>query len=148
MDASTSFTPIQANGIINMPPNSPVLRSPRLGDTDGQRVLDMAEINDLRRAIQRFQSNNAGNQANGGGGISVSSTTPEGIAKWYSQQSFKVITFFLFCVSVLAIITTALFIDKLSTDQFLGMLSSLLFLMAPSPLDLIKKKKKETVRIV
>ena len=146
VDASTSFTPISAGIGHIMPPNSPVLRSPRMGDSDGQRVMDMAEITDLRKAIQRFQSANGG-QANGGG-ISVSSTTPEGIAKWYSQQSFKVITFFFFCIAVLAIITTALFTDKLSTDQFLGMLSSLLFLMAPSPLDLIKKKKKETVRVV
>lgn len=135
VDAHSSFQP------ITVPPPSPGLISPRFGTVD---ISPREELFNLKKAIQRLQSANGQNVT---GAVSVSSTTPQGISKWYSQQSFKVITFFLFCVTTLGIITAGLFTDKLSTDQFLGMLSSLLFLMAPSPLELIKKKKKESIRI-
>jgi hypothetical protein len=72
---------------------------------------------------------------------SNNSTTPAGIKKYYSNDVFKTITFFVLVVAILSVATSAFFAGKLSSDQFLGTISSLLFLSTPSPLQRKPKKK-------
>ena len=69
------------------------------------------------------------------------STAPHGLKKWYSNDVFKTITFFILVVAVLSVATSAFFYDKLTSDQFLGVISSLLFLSTPSPLQRKPKQK-------
>ena len=69
------------------------------------------------------------------------SATPTGIKKWYSNDVFKTITFFMLVVGILSVSTIAFFNGKLSADQFLGIISSLLFLSTPSPLQRKPKQK-------
>ena len=70
-----------------------------------------------------------------------SAISPPGLKKWYSNDVFKTVTFFVLIVSILGISTACFLMDKLSSDQFLGVVSSLLFLSTPSPLQRKPKKK-------
>ena len=70
----------------------------------------------------------------------ANSQIPEGLKKFYSKDIFKTVTFFTLIILVLAITTTAFFVNKLSSDQMLGVISSLLFLATPSPIQTNKKK--------
>jgi uncharacterized membrane protein YwzB len=72
---------------------------------------------------------------------SNTSNTPSALKKWYSNDIFRVVTFFVLVVAVLGISASAFFVDKLSADQMLGIISSLLFLATPSPLQSKPKKK-------
>lgn len=70
----------------------------------------------------------------------ANSQIPEGLKKFYSKDIFKTVTFFVLILLVLGVTTTAFFMDKLSSDQMLGVISSLLFLATPSPIQTNKKK--------
>ena len=72
---------------------------------------------------------------------STNSNTPIGIKKYYNNDVFKTITFFVLVVAILSVSTSAFFYDKLTSDQFLGIISSLLFLSTPSPLQRKPKQK-------
>ena len=68
---------------------------------------------------------------------------PVNLKGWYSNKIYKVVVFSLLCFSILGVSSTAFFTDRFSSDQFLGVCSSLLFLNTPSPLEhLLKSKKK------
>jgi hypothetical protein len=109
-----------------MPPNSP--RDVEMANVELQmpRGFSQTDVADARLA----------NRAS-----SDSASVPANLKGWYSTKSFKTVSFFLFCSAVLGITTSLRFGDKMNTDQYLGVVSSLLFLMAPSPLDLLKKNK-------
>lgn len=64
-----------------------------------------------------------------------STVPPELLRKWYSKSSFRTITFFFFVVTVLGIATSLIFTSKMDINQYLGLVSSLIMLMVPSPLD-------------
>lgn len=70
-----------------------------------------------------------------------SNTVPSGLKDWYSNYVFRTVTFFILMSAVLSVSTAAFFNGKLSADQFLGIVSSLLFLATPSPLQNKGKKK-------
>lgn len=72
---------------------------------------------------------------------STSTDVPSGLKSWYSNYVFRTVTFFFMMVAVLSVSTAAFFVGKLSSDQFLGIISSLLFLATPSPLQNKPKKK-------
>jgi len=72
---------------------------------------------------------------------STSTEVPSGLKSWYSNYVFRTVTFFFMMVAVLSISSAAFFTGKLSADQFLGIISSLLFLATPSPLQNKPKKK-------
>jgi len=74
---------------------------------------------------------------------SNANSVPEGLKTFWSTQIFRVVMFFLFCFCVLGITTAMTFNKIMSIDQYLGVCSSLLFLLSPSPLDLLKDKKKK-----
>jgi len=101
------------------------------------------------QAIQPFPSQ----QANGAVGRpyqihypeSSVSTTPSGIRDWYSNEIFKIVSFFILVCGVLSVTTVAFYNGKLSSDQFIGICSSLLMMTVPSPLQTIKKGKKTIV---
>lgn len=62
-----------------------------------------------------------------------------------SSRSFRVIIFSVLCLLILLAGSTAYFLDKMATPEYMNIVSNLLFVCAPSPLDsLIKKKKKQT----
>jgi hypothetical protein len=71
----------------------------------------------------------------------TASQVPTGIKRYYSNDVFKTVTFFVLVVAALSVATAAFFANKLSSDQFLSVLSSLLFLSTPSPLQRKPKKK-------
>jgi hypothetical protein len=73
---------------------------------------------------------------------STTNSVPEGMREWWSTQIFRVVMFFLFCLGVFGVATAMTFQEVMSIDQYLGVVSSLLFLLSPSPLDLLKNKKK------
>jgi hypothetical protein len=73
---------------------------------------------------------------------STTNSVPEGMKEWWSTQIFRVVMFFLFCFGVFGVATAMTFQKVMSIDQYLGVVSSLLFLLSPSPLDLLKNKKK------
>jgi len=66
---------------------------------------------------------------------------PSKLKDWYSNQVFRTVTFFIMMATVLGVTTTAFFTGRLTSDQFLGVVSSLLFLATPSPLQGKKNKK-------
>ncbi len=68
-------------------------------------------------------------------------TLPSGLKNWWSNQVFKIVTFFVLMSAVLTVTTIAFFNGKLTSDQYLGIISSLLFLSTPSPLQNAKKKQ-------
>jgi len=72
---------------------------------------------------------------------STSSALPPTLKKWYSNDVFRTVTFFILMSAVLGISSTGWFMDKLSNDQMLGIFSSLLFLATPSPIQGKPKKK-------
>ena len=67
-----------------------------------------------------------------------SSALPPKLAGWYSTKVFRTTCFFIFCFCVLGISTALVFDGRMSIENFMNVLSSLLFLLSPSPLDLIK----------
>ena len=70
------------------------------------------------------------------------SAVPTLLRSFYSNDIFKTITFFLLICVILAISTVGWFNDKMTTDQILGIWSSVLFLWMPSPIQQGKKTKK------
>ena len=70
-----------------------------------------------------------------------SNAVPAKLAPWYSNQIFRIVTFFIMMMIVLGVCTVCFFTARLSADQFLGVVSSLLFLATPSPLQGKPKKK-------
>ena len=82
---------------------------------------------------------------NGGGVVRAESEGSYLGTKKYNdiQKIFRMATFFLFCSAILGITTALRFEDKMNTDQLLNVVSSLLFLLSPSPLDFLQKKKKK-----
>jgi hypothetical protein len=122
------------------PRNSPFARN------DVELGLGAIPRNDVDIGLGHIEMGNINRQSSNGliaPPPSSAPSVPDLIDGWYSRDSFKVISFFFFAVTCLGIATAGLFTEKLNTDQFLNVLSSLLFLMAPSPLDLMKKKKKK-----
>ena len=83
--------------------------------------------------------------ANGSAAPSTDSTTstPEALRSWFSIKIFRTVLFCLFIILVFSVTSVLLFVDKMSTDQWLGSTSSLLFLMSPSPLDTLRNKDKK-----
>ena len=71
----------------------------------------------------------------------ISNAIPSKLAPWYSNQIFRIVTFFIMMMVVLAVCSVCFFTDRLSSDQYLGVVSSLLFLATPSPLQGKPKKK-------
>jgi hypothetical protein len=97
-----------------MPNNSPTL----------QRIPSAFDIE-----MQRPQSN--------------TESIPPKLQQWFSTKVFRTVCFFIFCFVILGTSTSMVFIDnKMSIENYMNVLSSLLFLLSPSPLDLIKSKKK------
>lgn len=76
---------------------------------------------------------------------SNSSTTPSHLKGWYSNEIFKVIAFFILVCGVLTATTIAFNQDKLSSDQYIGIIGSLLMMSVPSPIQTIKKKSKPVI---
>lgn len=76
---------------------------------------------------------------------SNASNTPTKLKSWYSNDIFKVVAFFILVISVLGVTTYAFYADKLSSDQYLGVISGLLMMSLPSPLQSIKKKPKKVI---
>ena len=70
-----------------------------------------------------------------------SNTVPTKLASWYSNQIFRIVTFFIMMMVVLSVCSVCFFTGRLTSDQFLGVVSSLLFLATPSPLQGKPKKK-------
>jgi hypothetical protein len=70
-----------------------------------------------------------------------SQSVPTGLKKWYSNEIFRVVTFFILMISVLAVTTIAWFDGRLSSDQMLGIISTLLMMAMPSALQGKSKKK-------
>lgn len=70
-----------------------------------------------------------------------SQSIPLGLKKWYSNEIFRVVTFFILMISVLSVTTIAWFSDRLSSDQMLGVISTLLMMAMPSGLQGKPKKK-------
>lgn len=68
------------------------------------------------------------------------SEAPTFLKSWYSQQSFRQITSFIIMISVLVIASVGWFNQILSSDQQLGVCSSILMLSAPSPFSTKKTK--------
>ena len=66
---------------------------------------------------------------------------PSKLNSWWSNDIFRIVCFSLIVFVTLALTSTAFFADKISTDQWLGVISSLLFMMMPSPLQGKKQKK-------
>ena len=61
-----------------------------------------------------------------------------------SSKSFRVIIFSILCLLILISGSTAYFLNKMATPEYMNIISNLLFVCAPSPLDsLLKRKKKE-----
>lgn len=73
---------------------------------------------------------------------SSTDSTPPRLASWFSSKIFRLVMFFIFCFCILGITTSLVFSDRMSIENYMNILSSLLFLLSPSPLDLIKSKKK------
>jgi hypothetical protein len=67
---------------------------------------------------------------------------PRNLRDWWSNEVFKIVTFFVLVIAILSTTSIAFFRGALSNEQYLGVCSSLLFLMSPSPLTMIKKTKK------
>jgi hypothetical protein len=78
---------------------------------------------------------------------STTTTTPPKLSGWYSNNTFKVVAFFLLTVGILATSTIGFYNSRLSADQWIGIVGSLLMLSAPSPLQMIKKQKKQPIII-
>ena len=70
-----------------------------------------------------------------------STATPSALKSWWSNDIWRITTFTILMCAVLAVTTVAFFNGKLSADQFLGVVSSLLFLATPSPVQPKPKKK-------
>jgi hypothetical protein len=68
------------------------------------------------------------------------SEAPTWLKRWYSQQSFRQITAFIIMIAVLTICSVGWFNQILSSDQMLGVCSSILMLSAPSPFQTKKTK--------
>ena len=104
---------------MNIPPNSPINRIPsRFDIEEGPNIV-------INRPLSNTES------------------VPANLRGWYSNKIYKVVIFSLLCFSVLGISTALTFTDRMSIENFLGVLSSLLFLNTPSPLEnLLKSKKK------
>ena len=68
------------------------------------------------------------------------SEAPSWLKRWYSQQSFRQITAFFIMTAVLVICSVGWFNQILSSDQQLGVCSSILMLSAPSPFQTKKTK--------
>ena len=73
---------------------------------------------------------------------SNASNTPSHLKGWYSNEIFKVVAFFILVVGVLSCTTIAFYNGKLSSDQYIGIIGSLLMMSVPSPIQTIKKKSK------
>ena len=69
-------------------------------------------------------------------------TIPPRLQGWYSTKVFRTVMFFIFCFCILGVSTSLVFTDRMNIENYMNVLSSLLFLLSPSPLDLIKNKKK------
>ena len=76
---------------------------------------------------------------------SNASTTPARLKGWYSNEIFKVVAFFILVCGVLSCTTVAFYEGKLSSDQYIGIISSLLMMSVPSPIQTIKKKSKPVI---
>jgi hypothetical protein len=76
---------------------------------------------------------------------SNASTTPSKLKGWYSNEIFKVVAFFFLVCGVLSCSTVAFYNNKLSADQYIGIISSLLMMSVPSPIQTIKKKSKPVI---
>ena len=98
------------------PPNSPL-----------QRIPSQFNI-DLNNVVRNPPSN--------------ADSVPVHLKGWYSSKIFRTIMFFIFCFVVEGIISASLFIDKSDLQTWVQVTSSILVLLSPSPLDLIKNKKK------
>ena len=70
-----------------------------------------------------------------------STATPSSLKSWWSNDIWRITTFTIMMMAVLGVTSTAFFSDKLSADQYLGVISSLLFLAVPSPIQPKPKKK-------
>jgi hypothetical protein len=70
-----------------------------------------------------------------------STATPSSLKSWWSNDIWRITTFTIMMMCVLGVTSTAFFSDKLSADQYLGVISSLLFLAVPSPIQPKPKKK-------
>jgi hypothetical protein len=121
---------------MDVPPSSPRIERGTTVDVEMGAIPESS--------FARLQPNAIDGRRNGEIGIASSaSSVPEGIRSFWSTKIFRTVMFFLFCFSVFGVCTSLLYTDKISNEQFLGMCSSLLFLLSPSPLDLIKSKKKK-----
>ena len=133
---------------MNGPPSSPRIERGTTIDIEMEQIPNSSQMEERLRNIQsalsQLQSNTELRRRNGDYGIvSEASSVPEGIKSFWSTKIFRTVMFFLFCFAVFGVCTSLLYTDKISNEQFLGMCSSLLFLLSPSPLDLIKSKKKK-----
>ena len=108
--------------MAHVPTNSPL-----------QRVPSMFQMPDVENVpyVQRDRSGPPSNDS-----------VPVNLKSWYSTKIFRTVMFFILCFCILGITTALTFTDKMSIENYMNILSSLLFLLSPSPLDLIKSKKK------
>jgi len=75
--------------------------------------------------------------------ISDTNSTPPKLKPYYSNKIFRTVCFMILCFMTLGISTSLVFTDRMNIENFMNIVSSLLFICTPSPLDnLIKKKKK------
>lgn len=74
--------------------------------------------------------------------VSNSDSVPTNLRGWYSTKVFRTVMFFIFCFCILGVSTSLVFTDRMNIENYMNVISSLLFLLSPSPLDLIKNKKK------
>ena len=78
---------------------------------------------------------------------STTSTTPPRLKGFYNNETFKVIAFFVLTCGILSTATIAFYNSRLSADQYIGIISSLLMMSLPSPLQTMKKQKKQPIII-
>ena len=100
-----------------MPNNSPITRIPSIFD------IEIPHASAPHRA-------------------SSTDSVPPRLSSWFSSKIFRLVMFFIFCFCILAIATSLVFTDRMNIENYMNIISSLLFLLSPSPLDLIKSKKK------
>ena len=78
---------------------------------------------------------------------STASTTPPRLKGFYNNETFKVIAFFVLTCGILSTSTVAFYHSRLSSDKYIGIISSLLMMSLPSPLQTMKKQKKQPIII-
>jgi hypothetical protein len=137
---------------MDAPPSSPRLVRDGSQDIEMLPIVDNSQRSrslsqeDRRKIIDLLQAATSGSGLGvlprDGLAPSTASSVPEGLKSFWSTKIFRVVMFFLFCFAVFGVCTSLLFDNRISNEQFLGVCSSLLFLLSPSPLDLIKNKKK------